>query len=141
MSSLDEVLGDIESPRFSALANVASDLKTFLRAVEQEPASHRLLALLRSEEVVAALARRMECLVGEPGEPSLEHPHDAALAAYLWALRGEPTLGRQAALAVQSAPRCWWARKVAEKILAEQTETNGPALDAVADSPCRPAAK
>lgn len=115
-----EAMAQIESPRFSALVNLASNLKTFLRIVADQSEVQALAEGMKSPEGVAAVAGRIAELAAQPGEEGHEHPADAALATYLWLLgQRDREESERAAAALAGASSCWWARKVAENVLGD----------------------
>jgi len=117
MTSPEELFSAIESHRFAALVNVASNLKTFLRALDAQPDIRQLAAAMASLEVRSAVLARLIELAGKDFDQACENPWDSALAAYLWLLStADPQMGALAAARIRGCPRCWWAKKVAEKI-------------------------
>jgi len=129
MTSLDELFNGIESHRFSALVNVASNLKTFLRALDAQPEIRQLAVAMSSPEVRASVLVRVTELAGKDFDPDYENPWDSALAAYLWLLSRTDAEGAALAAArIGTCFRCWWANKVAERIPSVMAApTNGPA--------------
>lgn len=113
--SYEEATRRIESLEFSALANLASNLKTFLAIVADQSA---VQALLSSGPDVAAVARRARELATLPAEDGLEHPADTAVAVYLWLLASlAPREARDLATGIRQAAHFWWARSVAAALL------------------------
>jgi hypothetical protein len=118
MNTLDELLQAVESDRFSALVNLASSYKLFVRALSAQPEVGQLAQVMQATEAKKAVADRALTLVGVAAEAGREHPGDSALAAYLWLLnRADRGLAILAAERVAEVPGCWWARKVAEEVL------------------------
>jgi hypothetical protein len=114
-----ETLSRIESDRFSALVNAASNLKTFLRAVGQQSEITELAAVMHCPEVSREVCERALALASAEVNEDYEHPGDAALAVYLWLLSNHnAALARRAAAHVLQVRHSWWSRKVAERILA-----------------------
>src|SRR5262249_17772083 len=112
-----EAMARIEAPRFSAIVNLASDLRTFLRIVGAQPEIHVLAREMNTEGVRAAVLERIRALVAVPSEEGQEHPSDAALAAYLWLLANlEKQPADSAAALIVTGQQFWWARKVAQTI-------------------------
>ena len=115
----DDLYAAIESPEFSARLNVVSGFTQFLRAIGSQP---EVLALRESNSSSGEcdLLHRVSSLASAPRDPAFEHPHDVALAVYLWLLGdGDPAVAEIAAETVLRHPT-WWARKVAEKLLADK---------------------
>lgn len=136
MTSTEELFGGIESHRFAALVNVASNLKTFLRALDAQPEVRQLAAAMTSAEVRAAVLARVVELTGKESDPGYENPWDSALAAYLWLLsRTDPAAVAVAAARIRACSRCWWANKVMEKAPAVATPPpNGAAAGSGTDT-------
>jgi hypothetical protein len=114
MTAADAMRG-IETDRFAALTNLASNLKTFLRIAAAQPEVQALSRTLASDSDVASqvLHRPLE-LSAVSLEADREHAADAALAVYLWLLSDRPTEFAQLAAAILSEPvHFFWARKVA----------------------------
>lgn len=112
-----DLMTQIEGDRFSALVNLASDFKTFLRILGDQPAVQALSLAVADDAIAHDVGKRVSELAAYPGGNGLEHPADAALAAYLWVLASNrPRLGESAAAAVRPCERCWWSRKMAEYI-------------------------
>jgi hypothetical protein len=123
--TLQAHLERIEGHPFAAVVNLASDLRTFLRIVEDQPDVQALdAAMSQSPEVAKQLLQRALELVSSPADEGYEHPADAALAAYLHLLQREaPLLAGTAARAVLAGGAFWWARKVAELVSASGRNT------------------
>jgi hypothetical protein len=118
----------VESDRFSATVNLASDFKMFLRLLSSEKAVADLAAAVRGPAERAALSERVHALANERGEEGYEHPRDAALAAYLWVLSGaDPRVAEVGAGEVATTPGCWWAAKMADRISSSREPSAGGA--------------
>ncbi len=117
MIATEELFQAIESHRFSAIVNVASNFKTFLRALASQPELQRLAETMVEEDARKLVLQRILDLSGKEVEPDQEHPGDVAVAAYLWLLSVKDMgLASMAAQRVRESPRCWWAKKLAERI-------------------------
>jgi hypothetical protein len=113
--TLDEALNAVESLEFSAIVNVASTFKTFIRLLASQPATQELRELMKDAAVARQIVKRILVLCKTPCENGLEHPTDAALAAYLWLLSTTyPELATFSAAAVLQCDGCWWARQLAK---------------------------
>lgn len=77
MSTMEATLAEIESPRSSVAVNLASDLRTFLRAVERHSCVQALGVHLSPGDL-AAISGRARALVGSEADDAYEHPADAA---------------------------------------------------------------
>jgi hypothetical protein len=112
-----EAIVRIESDDFSALANLASNLKTFLRVIAAQPEVRLLSSEMRDPQVTATVLQRVLEWCGTPAEPGYEHPADAAVAVLLWLLGGkDQDYADIGAGRVLGCTQFWWARKVAESI-------------------------
>ena len=112
----------IESLEFSTRLNVVSGFAQFLRAIGAQP-EVRVLREATSGSDGSELLHRVSILASTPHDSAFEHPHDVALAAYLWLISEvSPAVAELAAEIVLSHPT-WWARKVAEKLLADTNKT------------------
>jgi hypothetical protein len=119
MSNTDELFRTIETPEFSAMVNLASGFKTVLGIIESEKPVQELAGAARDPAVRGAIAERISALAAEQRQDGHEHPADSALAAYLWLLhREDARLAAAAASKLVERAGFWWARKVAELVLA-----------------------
>lgn len=116
---LDEVMNEIESQAFAARVMVASSNKVFFAALSSDTAFRNLASDLETNRGDAGrVLTRLRNLATTQINYRFQNPHDAALAAYAWALEGvDQGLGSVAAELVLSAPQIWWARQVATTIL------------------------
>jgi hypothetical protein len=142
MSATEALFQSIESKQFSALVNVASNLKTFLRAADSQPEVRQLATAMNLPDVRSAVLDRVLELARREIDSTCENPWDAALAVYLWLLQStDGALAAAAAKKIQQCPGCWWARTMAERVLGTGTvtgtlsadgsqPTNGPAVAA-----------
>jgi hypothetical protein len=121
-----EAMRQLEGDAFAAYVNLASDLKTFLRAVESRPEVQALKEAMKTPGMAEQVAARIEELTRLPGDADREHPADASLAAYLWLLQTADHTRALSAAAALRAESFWWARKVAERLDGlNQPGTNG----------------
>ena len=98
---------------------MVSGYKQFLNALESLPELRELEREVRTTEDSLELLFRVNTLVNTEHDRTYETPHDVALACYLWVLSSvNPGIARVAAKRVRSCYGCWWARKLAEKLLA-----------------------
>jgi hypothetical protein len=120
-----EAMSSIETNRFAALTNLASNLKTFLRNAAAQPKVQTLSGTLQRDPDVASqvLQRALE-LSAAPFGADREHAADAALAVYLWLLSDRRNEFAQLAAAILAKQEhFFWARKVAHGL----PPTNGMA--------------
>jgi hypothetical protein len=121
MSQVDELFRTIESHDFSAIVNLASDFRTFLRILAAEKPVQDLAQQMRDPGGCEAVSQRILALAKDQGEEGLEHPWDSALAAYLWILANHGTQrAKVVAATISETPRCWWAAKVAAQVLSAE---------------------
>jgi hypothetical protein len=117
------LLETIESPRTSALVNVVSGYSQFLQTLSSLPATQELLNQIKSDDDVHELLSRIVELAYTPFDTRYENPHDVALASYLWALSMTVPLAAHAVAGiVYGCEGSWWARKLAERLIAAQFE-------------------
>ncbi len=90
MTSLEAVFAVLEGPRFATEVNVASNLKTFLRALASHPAVQELATAMSVHAVCEQVCERAGELAMREVPADYEHPGDSAMAAYLWLLIPEP---------------------------------------------------
>lgn len=113
-----KALQQVESHEFSARANLASDLKTFLHAISREKATKELLDITSDGKNGNKLFDRLLELARERVPLGYRNPRDTAIATYVWVLFSRtPHLGRLAAHISTLVNQCWWTSKVAEYML------------------------
>jgi hypothetical protein len=114
----EQLFEKLESDRFSAAMNVVSGLRQFVRAVSSAPEVRELLACMRSNADLVAVAERFNQVIEREIDPSYENPWDVAMAAYLLVLE-KVDRGQAANCAdrVLNCPNLWWSQKVADQIL------------------------
>src|SRR5947207_759899 len=110
MNDLQNIFAEIESHGFSAQVNVASNYKTFCRALGGQPEVQRLAALMKLNENQQLVFQRVLELSGKPFDQEFENPWDSALAAYIWLLSStDQALAKTAAARILECHGCWWA--------------------------------
>ncbi len=125
---------DIENAQFAARQGVASDLRTFLLGIMNEPSVQGLRSLLESADVRETVLQRCANLSRVSSDPRYENPNDTALAAYLALLDLKcPELARLGAHYVSTVSRCWWANKLACHLLFEGPVENAEASESSED--------
>jgi len=114
-----QALKEIESPEFDVTLNVVSSLGAFFKAAAKEPAALTLYATMRtSGEAREDVLGRIHDLSQLEVDRRYENPNDTALAILLWATNfAAPELVQMAADLVDRAPQCWYAKKLARRIL------------------------
>ena len=118
-----EALARIESPQFAAYLNVVSSERAFFRAVAREPVVLDLYGQLQgSGELREEILGRISDLANQKIDMNYENPHDTALATLLWlTCYASPDFLELACLYTSSAPNCWYAHKLANRILVPTT--------------------
>ena len=114
-----EVLDEIQSGEFDATLNVVSSDSGYFHAVEKHPTVREAYRqMLESGELREDAIGRIFDLVSEEIDPRFENPHDTPLAVLLWltAFAANDSV-RVAASYVDQAPQCWYAKKLAQRIL------------------------
>jgi len=117
--SLRDLIQEVESHEFSGKLNMASDFRLFLRLANREESVRSLVGTMRSSgDHTEEILGRINDLTHLSIDPRYEHPYDAALAVYLWALYfAGSELSFSAANLVDGAPQCWYSKKLARRIL------------------------
>ena len=116
--SLSATMREVESHGFAARVNLSSDLKTFLRAAENEPAVRALFDEMASRDNMANILSRVAEIAQSRVDPRYENPYDVALAIYVWAMSFiDLSFAKVAAQAVEQASNCWWSKQLATQIL------------------------
>ena len=115
----EDALDEIHSTGFDANLNVVSGTDRFFRAVSIEPAvldAYR--EMRRSGEAREEALGIISDLVNQETDPRFENPNDTPLAVLLWLTAfAADDCARIAAAWVDSAQRCWYAKKLAKRIL------------------------
>ena len=119
--NLNEALSIIESHEFAANLNVVGGTRPFFAAASREP------AVIALRESIASSGFAMEEVLGHVSDLGTleidrryENPNDTALAVLLWSLYfadANPGWACTAAEMVDRAPQCWYAKKLARRIL------------------------
>src|SRR5438876_11852665 len=124
-----KLFAEFESPGFSARVNVVSGYNQFLRAIASQPEVSGLLEGLQSSDSLIELLIHVLELAARATDEGYENPNDVALATYLWVLSmSDPAATQFAAEEVRQCRRCWWARKLADRL-----RSAGPAKTATAN--------
>jgi hypothetical protein len=107
----------IESIELQALVGIASSPKVFERLLAKNEAVRDMLEACRDSKIATAVASRISMLLADVGDAALEHPHDTAIAAYLWVLSERaPALAVLPAREIQQAKNLHWAKRISAKV-------------------------
>jgi hypothetical protein len=114
-----EEFANIESSRFSAMANIASDTRVLSKIIRKSPDFTGLLKASQINPAIAeAVVRRVNELCTAPFDKKYLNDADIAVATYFLLIH-DTDLRRAADLAGQLPPRNWhWADMIAKTILA-----------------------
>lgn len=117
--STAESLKEIRSHEFAARLNVVSGTRSFFTAVGNEPVVASLLKDMGgSGEVREEVFGLIHDLSQLEIDRRYENPHDTALAVLLWmTMYAARDNARLAADLVYRTPQCWYAKKLAHKVL------------------------
>lgn len=119
--NFQEAQREIESSSMATRLNVASGLKTFLRAIQGERAVCELRQMLIVKEMQEQVLSRLIELSRQRIDRRYENPWDTALTIYLWLISlVDQNLLDLAANIVAQAPQCWWAQKLSSQLLRER---------------------
>jgi len=115
----------IEDHRFSAEVNLAAGSKAFSRILQNHEMFRALLELAKEPGAVETIAKRVIDLSGRQVDPQYENVFDAALSAYLTALRdtAKPELIAEASSAAAAARNCWWTPGLSRELLVRALAT------------------
>lgn len=125
----------IESPAFAARLGSASTRRVFIDALNSDPAFTRLCGyLIQHPEAAMKVLRRLRSIAALQVDPRYEHPYDASLAAYAWALNSvRSEAARIASELILRVPQTWWARQLAISVWQRQPSEADSTRTAVMD--------
>jgi hypothetical protein len=117
--SLEHALHEIKSHQFAARLNVVSSMPAFFTAASREPA---VLSLYKdmgeSGEAREEVLGQIQDLSQLEIDRRYENPNDTTLAVLLWLTEyAAHDFSPMAADLVDRAPQCWYAKKLARRIL------------------------
>ena len=115
----ENVLDEIQSPKFDAALNVVSSTNGFFHEVGKHPTVREAYRQMHdSGEVREDAIGRIYDLSRREIDFRYENPHDTELAVLLWLMNYAANDNVQVAAAyVDQAPQCWYAKKLAQRIL------------------------
>lgn len=115
----ENVLDEIYSPEFDAALNVVSSASGFFQAVREHPTvQDAYRQMLKSGELREDAIGRIFDLATKEIDLQFENPYDTSLAVLLWLTTFAANDNAQVAAAyVDRAPQCWYAKKLAQRIL------------------------
>ena len=114
-----EALNEIQSVEFDVNLNVVSSTDAFFEAVAREPAVLEAYDQMRNSGDLREEALGRLCdLVWSDADSRYENSNDTPLAVLLWLTNfAASDFAAIAAGWVDQAPRCWHAKKLAQRIL------------------------
>lgn len=114
-----EALEEICSVGFDVSLNVVSGTNSYFRAVAQHPIVREAYDhLVGSGELGEDAIGHIYTLANADVDPQFENPNDTPLAVLLWLANfATPDNAQLAATYVAQAPHCWYAKKLAQRIL------------------------
>ena len=114
-----QALKEIESHEFDARLSVVSSMRIFFRAAANEQSVKVLYdSLLQSGETREEVFGRIHELSHLEVDRRYENPRDTSLVILLWMISfAAPGMVELAADLVDRAPQCWYAKKLARRIL------------------------
>ncbi len=123
----EEALEEIQSVEFDVNLNVVSSTNAFFRAVAKEPTVLEALQQMREAgELREDVLGRIHDLAELEADPRYENPNDTALAVLLWLTYfAAGDFVPMAAAMVDRAPNCWYASKLAHRILSPPPAATG----------------
>lgn len=118
-----DALAEVESPQFAARINVVSGERAFFQAIAQNPVVRDMYRHSRdSGELREEVLGRIQDLAAADIDRRYENPNDTPLAVLLWlTCRTAPDFVQVAAQYTARAPQCWYARNLAQRIIALPT--------------------
>ncbi len=127
MNDWRKALTRIESLDFDVGLNVLSDFRSITKAAWTDPAVTTLFAAMEaSGEVQESILGRIFDLSRLKVDLRYQNPNDTALAILLWlTLFAAPEHAGLAAEVVDLAPQCWWAKKLARRIIVRPPVASG----------------
>lgn len=131
-----DAMAYIESLEFDAHLNVVSSSRHFFRAVARDNVVLEIYRQLQeSGELREEVLGRISDLARQEIDLNYENPNDTALATYLWlTCYTSPEYVDLASYYTACAPNCWYARKLAHRILAPPPSKDGNSVKAFGDS-------
>ena len=117
--SWKESLEEIRSVEFDVGLNVASSTNGYFRAVSLHPTVQEAYGQIFDSAELREDAMGLICdLANEEVDLEFENPNDTPLAVLLWLTNfTAPDSAQVAATYVDRAPHCWYAKKLAQRIL------------------------
>jgi hypothetical protein len=114
----EQALAEIDSHEFDARLGVVSNIGSFFRAAASEPAVRLIFKhMLESGDACEEILDRIYDLAYLCPDARYENPNDTPLAILLWMMYYANSNYAMAAYYVDQAPQCWYAKKLARRIL------------------------
>jgi hypothetical protein len=123
--SIGDLFHEIEGHEFMARINIASGLRTALRAISEEEVVRGLRQEIEHPQVAQRVLWRVFEITHRGVDVRYENPYDSALFVYaLVLLEHDPRLAYIAAGAISRLPNLWWSGDIASAILADRIHRN-----------------
>ncbi len=126
--NLEALFSEVEEVRFSLIINSLSGLRSVLYVLETHETSQNLVLHLENttKDRRKVLERIFKLLADS--DPNFLHAHDAALAAYLYALSKTDTpLTLEAIQKIAPVANLFWTHRLAQQILDSVAHADEPA--------------
>lgn len=116
-----KILEQVESDRFAAYLNAASGFNIFRLALENKQELRTLIREMQKHPNYAqSIFQRLSSLLKVNHQPQYAHPHDVALAGYLFALSHiNSELTVDAIDQILRTPQLWWSQRLAKFLQAK----------------------
>lgn len=129
--SWQEVIEEIQSVEFDVSLNMASGTNNYFRGVSEHPVVNTALdQMSKSGDLREEAMGLIYDMANEEVDPEFENPNDTPLAVLLWLTNfSAPGNAQVAATYVDQAPYCWYAKKLAQRILHPPPSTTANHMD------------
>ena len=123
--NIDELINIIESHKFAAEINIASNFNMLLDILQKHEIVNQLDRIISLQENCNRVIYRIEELSEKEIDIRYENPWDTALAVYLWVLNSKfRHIAKDLASLTLTIQQCWWANKISRYILLINSSKN-----------------
>jgi hypothetical protein len=135
-NELRQAVAEVVSSEFDVKLNVVSGLRPFIRAAFSQSSVQKLYrAMIASAEVREYVLGKIQFLSRLEIDLRYQNPNDTALSVLLLlTMLAAPENSRLVADIVYRAPQCWYAKKVAHRILNPPTIADNNVGDILASA-------